>query len=318
MNLNTLLANDNPHFTVFGVAIYYYAVIIVCGMILGIGVACLLFKRRNLPVDWVLDLVICVLPLAIIGARVFYCITDQVPISEWISGIRDGGLSIIGGVIGGAVGVAIFCILHKVNFLRIADCVVPALILGQGIGRWGNFVNQEVYGGVVTNEALQWFPFAVFIDKVQEWHYAFFFYESMLNLIVFALLFTFMWKFFKKPNGLALCGYLFAYGTTRSVMEPLRDGEFILGSNIPVSQVMAIIMAVGGVVLAIGLLIWNYKKHGKFVGAASGEPLAIMPRLYTKEQLKKMKQEEEAKKISEQKTEEPKPTAPPADDDPEK
>lgn len=101
-------------------------------------------------------------------------------------------------------------------------------------------------------------------------------------------------------------------------MEPLRDGEFILGSNIPVSQVMAIIMAVGGVVLAIGLLIWNYKKHGKFVGAASGEPLAIMPRLYTKEQLKKMKQEEEAKKISEQKTEEPKPNAPPVDDDPEK
>ena len=287
-------------FSIFGFDIYYYAVMIVCGIILAVIVATLLFKRRNIPADWIFDLILCVLPIGIVGARLFYCITGNVEPQYWFSfddvyGIRAGGLPIIGGVIGGALGVVLFCVIHKINFLRVADCLVPGVILAQGIGRWGNFFNQEVYGGLVSDPSLQWFPFSVYIENTHSWHYAFFFYESMLNLIVFALLFTLMWKFHKKPSGLSLAGYLFGYGVVRAIMEPLRDPQYILGDKVQISWVMAIVMAVAGVMLAVCLLIWNYKKYGRLFGAAD-EALAYAdrPAYYTKEQ--RLAMEEERKK----------------------
>ena len=291
----------NPGITIpigDGFTIYYYAIIIVFGIICAAVVAGILFKHRNLPADWVLDLLLCVLPLGIIGARTFFCLTDpSTSIADWFTKFRDGGLSIIGGVIGGTLGVVLFCLIHKLNFLRVADCVVPGVILAQAIGRWGNFANQEVYGPEITNPALQWFPMGVFIDDVQEWHYAFFFYESVLNLLIFIGLFLLMWKFTKKPHGLALSGYLFGYGVVRSIMEPLRDSQFILGSSLPISQVFALCMAIGGAVLFVAILLVNKKLHGSFFGAAEGEPSAILPRYYSAEERKKM-EEEKRKKLS--------------------
>ena len=298
--LNAAAPNYDPparSFQIFGFDIYYYAVCIVVGILVATGVVALLFKRRNIPVDWTIDLLLCILPLGIIGARTFYVVTDpSTSIAEWFTGFRDGGLSIIGGVIGGALGVVLFCLIHKINFLRVADCLLPGVILAQGLGRWGNFFNQEVYGPLITDEALQWFPFGVYIERVGEWHYAFFFYESLLNILIFALLFALMWNCKKKPHGLAVAGYFFGYGTVRSIMEPLRDPSYILGSHVPISQVFALIMAVGGVLLFLGILLWNRKKYGRCFGAAPGlgEPLAILPAYYTKEQKKKM---EEANKL---------------------
>ena len=291
----------NPGITIpigNGFTIYYYAIIIVFGIICAAVVAGILFKHRNLPADWILDLLLCVLPLGIIGARTFFCLTDpSTSIADWFTKFRDGGLSIIGGVIGGTLGVVLFCLIHKLNFLRVADCVVPGVILAQAIGRWGNFANQEVYGPEITNPSLQWFPMGVFIDDVQEWHYAFFFYESVLNLLIFIGLFLLMWKFTKKPHGLALSGYLFGYGVVRSIMEPLRDSQFILGSSLPISQVFALCMAIGGAVLFVAILLVNKKLHGSFFGAAEGEPSAILPRYYSAEERKKM-EEEKRKKLS--------------------
>ena len=117
----------------------------------------------------------------------------------------------------------------------------------------------------------------------------------MLNIIVFALLFTLMWNFRKKPHGLAVAGYFFAYGTVRSVMEPLRDGQYILGSSLPISQVFAILMAVGGVLLFVAVLFHNRRKYGKAFGAAFGEPLAVLPKYYTAEQRRKMEEARRAK-----------------------
>ena len=119
----------NPGITIpigNGFTIYYYAIIIVFGIICAAVVAGILFKHRNLPADWILDLLLCVLPLGIIGARTFFCLTDpSTSIADWFTKFRDGGLSIIGGVIGGTLGVVLFCLIHKLNFLRVADCVVP-------------------------------------------------------------------------------------------------------------------------------------------------------------------------------------------------
>ena len=287
-----------------GFTIYYYAIMIVCGIILATVVVGLLFKRRNIPVEWVLDLLLCVLPVGIVCARLFYCITGGVPFPYWFSldedhGIRAGGLSIIGGVMGGVLGVVLFCVIHKINFLRVADCVAPGVILAQGIGRWGNFFNQEVYGGLVENTSLQWFPFAVYIENTNSWHYAFFFYESVLNIIAFALLFTLRWKFRKKPGGLALAGYLFGYGVVRAIMEPLRAPQYILGDSVQVSWVMAIVMAVAGVMLALCLLIWNYKKYGRLFGAPDeAEAYADLPVYYTKEARLAMEEAERKKRAA--------------------
>ena len=302
-----------------GFTIYYYAIMIVCGIILATVVVALLFKRRNIPVDWVLDLLLCILPIGIVCARLFYCITDGVPPAHWFSmdedyGIRAGGLSIIGGVMGGALGVVLFCVIHKINFLRVADCLVPGVILAQGIGRWGNFFNQEVYGAVVENTSLQWFPFSVYIEKVGEWHYAFFFYESVLNILVFALLFALMWNFKKKPHGLSLAGYLVGYGVVRSVMEPLRDAQYILGDKVQISWVMAIVMAVAGVMLAACVLIRNYKKYGRLFGAADpAQALAVLPVYYTKEDRRKMEEEARKKRLAAPSSPAPAPPQPPAD-----
>ena len=212
-------------------------------------------------------------------------------ITEWFTGFRSGGLSITGGIIGGALGVVLFCIIHKINFLRVADCLLPGVILAQAMGRWGNFFNQEVYGGLVTDPSMQWFPFAVYIENRGEWHYAFFFYEMLANLVIFALLFTLMWKFNKRPHGLSMCGYFFGYGLVRSIMEPLRDPQFQLGHTVMISEVFAIIMCVGGFLLAVILIGWNKYKHGSFFGSKNSEPLAVMPVYYTKDRLKKMAEE---------------------------
>lgn len=297
-----LLAVD-PGIEIFGFKITAYAIIIVCGIILAYFLITALFKRRNISPDLFLTLFCICLPVCLVTTRLFYCLTGDVPIEDWFSfeGIRSGGLSIIGGILGGIVSVSLFCIIKKVNFLRIADCVVVGLIVAQGIGRWGNFANQEVYGAVVENEALQCFPFAVYINETAggncmqtftltfakwfgfetdimggTWHYAFCFYESFFNLAVGALLFWNGWKNGKKPNGVNMAGYFIAYGLVRSIMEPLRDPSYILNAGgIQWSFVFSLLLLIGGVATLVTLLVLNKRKEGAFIGSLNGDPYGI-------------------------------------------
>ena len=277
--LNSLLAN--PHIKIFGFEIYAYAIIIVCGMIAAFFVISILFRRRNMSADLFLTFFCIGLPVAIITTRLFFCLTDADLVKQpelWFNfdSIRNGGLSIIGGIIGGTASVAIICLVKKVNFFRVGDCIVVGLLLAQSIGRWGNFANQEVYGMEVTNSALQWFPFAVFIDKTQSWHYAFFFYESLATFLAAALMFYHAWKNPNKPSGINTALYFVTYGSVRSIMEPLRDPEYILGAGgVQWSFVFSILLLVFGLCMLTFLLIWNKKKEGKYIGSATGEPYAI-------------------------------------------
>lgn len=285
----SLLAKDNPLFGiasdgrgiyVFGLEIYYYALCIVSGMILAAVFSALLMKRRNMSSDFIFLLFIVCIPSAIVCARLYYCFTDGYiskgySIKEWFA-VRDGGLSILGGVIGGVLAGYIVCWIKKVEFFRAADCVVVNILFAQAIGRWGNYFNQEVYGGLVTNPNLQWFPFAVFIDDVNEWHYAFFFYEMMINLAGWAILFSTAWYRRKKPNGILTCLYCVWYGAVRTVMEPLRDPHYILnGAKIPWSQVTSVIILGLGICGCLGLMIYNFVKEGAFVGSKTGDPCGI-------------------------------------------
>lgn len=276
--LNSLLWPNHSYIEIFGIQIYWYAIIIVIGMVSAFFVISLLFKRRNMSPDLFLTFFVICLPIAIVTTRLFYCITDGMPITEWFSfeSIRKGGLSIVGGIIGGAASVAAVCYFKKVNFLRVGDCVVVGLLLAQSIGRWGNFVNQEVYGGLVENPALQWFPLAVFIEGKGEWHYAFFFYESMVTLTASILLFLNAWKNPYKPNGVNSACYFIVYGLTRSIMEPLRDNTFILqGGGVPWSLVFSLLMFIAGVTWLVTLLLLNRKKEGKLFGSLREDPYGI-------------------------------------------
>lgn len=293
-----LLAKDGPLFGInergiilFGFEIYFYAICIVAGMLLAAYLSSLLMRRRNINPELILTLFIVCIPSALVCARLYYCITDGMHISQWFEwdSIRSGGLSILGGVMGGVLAGLIVCLVKKIDFLRVADCVVLNILVAQAMGRWGNFFNKEVYGAEVTNPAFQWFPFAVpvspssniygigsFSDPSSKWHYAFFFYESCINLIGWALLFYAAWKWDKKPNGLFVCAYFFWYGLVRSVMEPLRDPAYILnGGGIRWSFVTSLILMVLGLIGAGVLLYLNYRKEGAPIGSKTGDPCGI-------------------------------------------
>lgn len=276
---DTLFGVNQRGFIIFGFEIYYYALCIVAGMLTAAGLSMLMMKRKNMSPDIMLTAFIVCIPCALIGARAYYCITDGMDISLWFSwnSIREGGLSILGGLIGGVLAAVIVCVVKKIDFFRLADCIAPTILLAQAMGRWGNFFNQEVYGCEVTNPALQWFPFAVFIDKLGEWHYALFFYEGICNVIGFILLYSLAWKFHKKPNGLFLCAYFIWYGIVRTVMEPFRDPSFILGADQDVmwSRITSICMIAIGAIGAGVLLYINYKKEGALIGSKTGDACAV-------------------------------------------
>ena len=276
--MNALLWPNHSSITNFGMEIYWYAIIIVFGMMSAFFVISLLFRRRNMSKDLFLTFFVICLPIAIVTTRLFYCITAGMPMKEWFSfqSIRQGGLAITGGILGGAASVLGVCYFKKVNFFRAGDCIVVGLLLAQSIGRWGNFVNQEVYGGLVTNEALQFFPIAVLIESSNEWHYAFFFYESMVTLTAAIVLFINGWRNGKKPNGINTSCYFIVYGLTRAIMEPLRDSDFILnGGGIPWSFVFSLVLLAGGLGMLGYVLINNQRKEGTLRGSVNGDPYGI-------------------------------------------
>lgn len=247
-------------FSIFGWEIKFYGIIMALAMLVGVLLACKNAKHRNLTSDNIFALALYILPLAVVGARLIYCLGSNYNYSFIeILRIWDGGMSIYGGIIGGALGVCLFCIIHKKNFFQITDIAVVSLILGQAIGRWGNFFNQEVYGNLVTNKAFQWFPFAVLLDN-GEWHYALFFYEFLINLAIFALLFALLKKV--KTKGYVTSAYLIAYGTIRFLLEPLRAQTYnLMLFGIKLSSLISVIAIVGGIVTLV--LIYTISKRGK-------------------------------------------------------
>ena len=223
----------------FGV-IPIYGLLIAGAMALGVFLCSRQEERLGLPKDTAIDFALWVLPAAVVGARLYY-VAFQWPLYAGnpvrILYLWEGGLAIYGGVIGGAIAALVFSRVKKVSFAALADMVAPVLILGQAIGRWGNFVNQEAYGQVIENPALQFFPLAVFADG--EWHMATFFYESLWNFIGFLML----WLNRKrvKVRGNLFLGYLVWYGLGRAVIEGLRTDSLMWGS-FRVSQALSVLL----------------------------------------------------------------------------
>ena len=262
-NLGIYLRNMPKSFTVFGFEIALYGVIIGIGVIAGILMAARQAKVTGQDPDLYWDFSIYAVILSVVGARIYYVIF------EWdmykdnllkIFNIREGGLAIYGGVIAGFSTLFVYAALKKQKAFRMADTAVTGLILGQAIGRWGNFTNREVFGEYTDNLLAMRLPVAAVRERdISESILAHmgeginyiqvhptFLYESLWNLGVLVLMLVY-WKHKKFDGEIALL-YLGGYGLWRAWIEGIRtDQLFIPGTVYPVSQVLAILLFAGAV-----------------------------------------------------------------------
>lgn len=255
-----------------GINIYWYGVLITTAVVAGIVVATYDCKRKGYSTDLPLDIALIAVVFAVIGARLYYVIFDTSGYFKLgtlgerlykIIAIWDGGLAIYGAIIGAILAVFLYSRFNKkYTFLQLMDMGVAPLALGQAIGRWGNFFNQEAFGNPVTRVEWQWFPYALHMDDPKGaaagWYQATFFYESMWCLALAIFLFWFFKK--QKYAGQAVILYFTLYGLERAFVELLRqDSLYIPNTNIRVSSLLSAIM----VVIGVGLLIYFSKKPPK-------------------------------------------------------
>ena len=222
-----------------------YGLLIACAILLAVILCEREARRRGLPRDTGIDMPLWAVPPAVIGARLYYVIFRwdyyaKNPVSALY--FWQGGLAIYGAVIGGFIGLCLFSRKSRLPLLTLLDIAAPVVILGQAIGRWGNFFNGEAYGSAVTNPAWQFFPVAVFADGA--WHLATFFYESCWNLAGF----LFLWFYRRRQQrpGDVFLRYLAWYGLGRAVIEGLRADSLMWG-GVRVSQVLSAVLCVGAV-----------------------------------------------------------------------
>ena len=242
----------------------WYGFLMGTAFLIAVVVSAELMPLRGLKKDLPYDLIWWIFPLSIIGARFAYVVNFPEQFSNFYEMIAvwNGGLSIYGGVIGGTIGLVICCLIKKVNPISAMDCVAPVLILGQAIGRWGNFFNVEVYGHEITNSAMKWFPMGVRVNGV--WHLATFFYESVLDLAGFFILLLLVRK--TKQKGIVASSYLTYYGFIRFFLEDLREDQFkmfIPGTTIAWSKLMSIIVFAIGVIGLIACITIYFVKRRK-------------------------------------------------------
>ena len=232
--------------------ISWYSILIVAAILIGLAFCSREARRYRISQDALLDFLLYAIPLAIVFARVYYVAFRFNMYSDdllSIFNIREGGLAIYGGVIGGLIAARIVSRKHSISMLSLLDLVAPALVLGQGIGRWGNYINMEAYGLRVAEEALQFFPFAVEIpvSVFWYWHMATFFYEFCWNVVVFALLMLI--RRHARRSGDVFCWYLLLYCSGRTVIEGLRyDSLTFISEFVRISQVLSAIAAFGVVI----------------------------------------------------------------------
>lgn len=234
---------DRYAFEIFGVPVAWYAIIIGFAMILGAFILVKVGKKYGYKESDLLDLVNVVIPSAIVGARLYYVIFEWDYYSQDLSRIlafREGGLAIHGGIIGGLIGGYIVCKVKKLNFGELADMISMPLILGQAIGRWGNFVNGEAHGGPTT------LPWGITVDGIKV--HPTFLYESIWNVLVFGFLVITYKK--RKFHGEHFVKYLMLYSVGRFVIEGMRtDSLMFLGMR--VAQLLSAALVIGGAVFMI-------------------------------------------------------------------
>lgn len=268
-NLGIYLKNVPKAFTVFGFQIALYGVIIALGVLAGVLLAAHVAKLEKLDADVIWDFAIYAIVFSIIGARIYYVVFRWDAYKDnllEVFNLRNGGLAIYGAVIAAFLTLWIYCRKKKQSFLQLADICVPGLVLGQVIGRWGNFTNREVFGEYTESLLAMRLPTQMVragdISEKIAAHMAegtnyiqvhpTFLYESLWNLALLALLL--LYRKHKKFEGEQWLFYLGGYGLGRAWIEGIRtDTLFIPHTTVAVSQVLAVVLFV--VSLAADLFI---------------------------------------------------------------
>ena len=256
------------HIDLFGFPVMYYGIVIACGMLLAGLFILREGKRQGLREEDLLDIVLWGIVCGVIGARVYYVLFSlDAYRGRWLSvfNLREGGLAIYGGFIGGVLAVVVCCKKKGLSFWRVADIAVMGGVIGQICGRWGNFFNREAFGaytdslfamqlplssvrqpGAVTEEMRQ----HIVSEGGMEWIqvHPTFLYEALWNCGVFLVLYCFV-RPRKRWDGQVFFSYLMLYGAGRLWIEGLRTDQLILfGTGLPVSQCLAgcfIVLAAG-------------------------------------------------------------------------
>ena len=284
---NLLSAIDRIAFRIGSVEVAWYGILIVLGMLTGLLIVLSQCKRINLNFDDAVEFFLWVIPLAVVMARLLYVMVrpeEYFNSADWkenstdvfvhMIAIWDGGITIIGGILGGLVGVILFWIRKrkKANFGQIVDLVVPALLVGQLFGRVGNFINQEAFGKPASMLGIpEKFPFSVYIDNpsgvepeyhdlvysnTPGWFAATFFYEMCWNAIGAAIAFM-VWRKNKRYPGILAFFYFFWYFLGRGLLEYVRIDA------VPVTQIACFVVVPVAVVLA-GAFILACENHMAF------------------------------------------------------
>ncbi len=281
-NLGITIDSLGKSISVGGFSIAYYGIIIAVGMIAGFYMASWQAKRLGQNSEVILDLALWDIFFAIIGARLYYVIFSWDYYCEHpaeIFNIRGGGMAIYGGVIAGVLTTFVFAKVKKLSFGELTDAASSGLLVGQILGRWGNFFNREVFGGYTDNLfAMQLkqsqvrssdvntdlLRHLVDIDGVKYIQvHPTFLYESLWNLLL--LIVILLWTKKRKFGGQLFLMYLFGYGLGRFWIEGIRVDQLMLfGTGIPVSQLLSGLLAV----ISGGILVFKFWKMRKAGNAA--------------------------------------------------
>ncbi len=239
-------------FTFFGIPVYWYGLIIAAGVILGITYGSYAAKKEGLSQDDFLNMVLISVPVAILCARLYYVIFSwEMYRDDLLSvfNIRNGGIAIYGAVIGICLTIFLYCKRKKLSIGMVLDVLAIGLLIGQSIGRWGNFMNGEAFGSVTH------LPWGMTIEKygkmIAENVHPTYLYESLWNAIgIVGLLF---YRKICKFRGELFCGYLSWYGLGRVWIEGLRADSLYIGT-FRISQLLA------GLTLILGIGIMLYQR----------------------------------------------------------
>lgn len=234
----------------------WYSFLLLIAFTLGSFLIYINSKKYNLDKNKIIDLIFYLILFSVIGARIYYVIFNigyyiKYPIE--IIKVWEGGLAIHGGIIAGILYLLYFCNKNKINILSLTDLIVPSLAIGQAIGRWGNFFNQEAYGPIVKYEVLKGLHIPNFIINGMyidnHYHYPTFLFESIWCFLIFITIIILM-KINKKSLGLYTSIYLIMYGVERFIVESLRQDSLML-FNLKIAQIVSIIMIIIGIFIQI-------------------------------------------------------------------
>lgn len=274
-NLGIHLQHVGKNISVFGFEIAYYGIVIGIGILAGLMLAVWEAKRTRQDEELYYDLALVAVFASIVGARIYYVAFSWDSYKDdllSIFNLREGGLAIYGGVIAAMITTYLFTRVRKVSFGLVADTAGLGLILGQIIGRWGNFFNREAFGEYtdsllamqlpmnavrrsdITETMLEHVEMLDGISYIQV--HPTFFYESMWNLMV--LICLLLYRRHKKFDGQIFLMYLFGYGVGRFWIEGLRTDQLLIpGIGLPVSQVLAVVL----VILSGSILVIQTKRQ---------------------------------------------------------